>query len=52
LPDKISAAALGPRQTPRDISPTWYKLRKSLIRLLPLKIVNLLAAMNERWTRL
>ena len=52
LPARIKATALGPGASPPDISPFWYKLRKTFVRRLPLRLVNEVAAMNERWTRL
>ena len=52
LPAQIRATTLGPDMDPPDISPFWYKLRKEFVRRLPLRVVNRVAAMNERWTRL
>jgi SAM-dependent methyltransferase len=52
LPARVKIKTLGPDVEPSDISPFWYKLRKSVVRQLPLSMVNRVAALNERWTRL
>ena len=52
LPEQIRSTTLERDQPPPDVSPLWYKLRKALIRRLPPKTINFLAAINERWTRL
>jgi hypothetical protein len=52
LPESIRATMLAPGVEPVDCSPFWYKARKALIRQLPLRAVNRLAVINERWTRL
>jgi hypothetical protein len=52
LPDTLRATLLTPGTKPRDVSPIWYKLRKALVHLLRLQVVNRLAAINERITRL
>ena len=52
LPEQIKADLLGTDIDPSDISPLWYKLRKAFVRQLPLNVVNRMAALNERWTRL
>jgi SAM-dependent methyltransferase len=52
LPAEVRATLLGPDIEPPDISPFWYKLRKAVVRLLPIRLVNRVAALNERWTRL
>jgi len=52
LPDPIKATMLAPGLEPPDVSPLWYKLRKLVLRQLPVSVINRMAVLNERWTRL
>jgi SAM-dependent methyltransferase len=48
LPTALRQTVVPSGEAPQDVSPLWFRGRRALVRLLPMRVVDALAAFNEK----